>query len=629
MYIEGIKYIYKKINKPVIKGLLLDGVFIVKKLFLIIALMLIIMPFAFASSFTRYAFQDYISGSNLNTYALRSSTYNPLNYSLANYSKCSYGTGAKFGAYPESIELNGNHYVGLIVPTSSSLKLIAANCSIMDSISYGGVINSTMGYINQYQSDMPIYVFMIKKTNGTYMVDYYSINNETSKFYLMKTFHPIDLTNHHIKGMTCGCPTNDVCDMLDTKCFFLDTTGDKIYSIKNSNLLLETALNYTTLGVGGDFYNDEGLSYGAVDDYDADGYNEAIFSGVNIGSGVNLKLQYVSKSFASESIETFNSVSLISASLGGQVEANPLQLYSSPCQVGGLASALETCGAARFRVYDGEFYGAWHYVTFVVGNTGTVYILDNPLNYGITPFTYDINGDGYKDVCFSKYSGGINCTSGNGYTITVKNINITLASNTNYLGAFLGNIRGSNTDHEILLSNGQVINILPSVSNNTKFDNTLGSTNEGYITMGDLNHDLINEIIYVDDDTTNIYTTSHTSGTLQNLSVTTTSTSSTTSTTGTNSTTTTTLNSNESLPPILQNFNDNLKTIFGLILIIGIMVVVAIKIREPIIVLAAGAIAAIIGTVLQLFTAGVLIIIILFFLLLVILALTVFKSNGG
>jgi hypothetical protein len=511
---------------------------------LVLAIMLIIPTMIISVSATsypynRYALQDYRGSSVADTYSLRASNLGGLYYYAPEYSKCTYGAGTDWGVYPEIFSSGtGFWYGGLIFPATNSLKLIGANCSEIDSIATSGSLKATMGHIDEYLSggvwETPKYVLLMQRSNGTWAIDYYSINNETSLLYLYHSRNlGFSLTAGDIKGLACGCPTRNSCAFTDTACFFSDASTDKVHKVRNSDYNI---LNYS---IGNNLASDVSIPFGALVDVDNDVANEFVVSSIQ-GSGSNqLDIQWVVAGF-NGTIEYWGTGSHTFGA-GGTVlytATTPQQLYSFVCQVGGVISDMEICtNVAMLQAGTREnVYVIWEALTgtkkFSSSYTGF---------YPVTMNIADVNNDGLKDFCYLEVGGNkeYTCKSGSDYSTILYHYNLSYNpySAGNYIQTFMGGADTNETTQEIFFGSGEVLDIATGIFQKD-FDTGLGNTSEGYITMSNLNDDSVDELVYVDSTVTYIYSTNHDELELMNISVTTTTT---TTVTGSTSTTTTTL----------------------------------------------------------------------------------------
>lgn len=514
------------------------------KLSLIICILLYIPIIAISvsatsQSYNRYALQEYLGSGSSDTYSVRASNLGGIFYYAPTYSRCIYSAGTQWGVYPEVVSSGGFWYGGLIFPASASLKLIGANCTEVDNYPIDGTIKATMGYINRFIDELPKYVLLMQRSNGTWAIDYFSIDNETSLFYL---YHSKNLgftpNGDYIDGLACGCSSKiGACAFSDSACFFADTTTDNVYKISNSNYSIST---YPT---GHNLQSDVGIPFGALVDFDSDGLNEFVVSNVYGDDGNIINVEWYSMGFNGV-LEHWASVESHSFGTGGtviRVVTNPKQLYSYPCQIGGVTSEMEIC--VNVAVNQA---GGFKMVYEIFDNSDTSIFNNTKVDIDKYPFTMaiaDLNYDGFKDFCYPKKGTDkyFTCVSGEDSSTEIFDyiLDNNVVSDTNYFQTFMINMDNNESEQELIFSNGDVLDLATGTFQK-KFDTSLGNGSDGYLVVGDLNHDDVDDLIYSDTGITYIYSTNHEELPLMNFSATTTSTTTTTTIGGGGTTTTTT-----------------------------------------------------------------------------------------
>jgi hypothetical protein len=488
-----------------------------KKLLLIFLLFMIVPVVLASDSFNRYAWQEYMGDSDANSYLLRGVSDNTMNIDDYDYLSCLAGTNAgAYGVYPTEFSINGSDYTGLVVPTATSIHVISANCTDLDSIDVDGTIISSpfiggYAYIDETVS-YPEYVFLIKDSDTHIYVRFFSINATTSMLYLKKEIDTTLTDETGVAGLAGGCTDTMGSCLSDDRIYtYWNRNKNILYTIEgdeSSPRAWNITADVPTLSQGGSFtitsisFNKNHLNIW-MDDWDGDNTPEIILSGIfgNQESTYVYKMNladYTARYDLSTHSLTKETATIQEFTSGGN-QAGALydsDMILSPCQIGSIGSALEYC-----------IHYAWYIAS--TGNQEYTAVMDNDHDIvisesttagykAVSPVTYDINEDGFIDFAAPIYS-SLKWYSGLDYSlIRSYAIPSITYSSSYYANSFIYDMYPSHNGTGYLLSNGESWQLLDNgtAEKVEDWNSVLTNSSTGYITAGDINGDNIKELIF-------------------------------------------------------------------------------------------------------------------------------------
>ena len=474
------------------KKVILFGIFV----------LIIISSFVAASDFERYALQYYTG--NDESYNLRTSGINGVNYN--NLSVCSVGYGSTMGTYPVAFRYapTNNTYYYLVVPTSSSIRIINSNCTEINSITISNIaFYGTMSTI--VQPDSTHKYVLLGYNSSSSMYGFYAITfNPVTQLLEFDAKKDIgsDINTNTFNGVACGWVneslSNGGCGITKgTTLIYWDIEADLITNYTAAYSLSRTSNRY--------------MPYGSVVDYDNDNVNEMVFVGKEYHISTQYQIQYSvfdmnSRTFDKQLMfKPYADYSIYAGIAGNDdMDVKLNALLGTPCQIGGYASDFEMC----FQL-SGD-------------NVGTPYNSMVIQKYDNSVLSYDINGNHSFSFSTGNYNNSVNknyvsfvnhnsshnqlsvYSSDYATQLNMFYIPVSASSTNDQINIFLMDMDGDGIE-EVIFNNGEIYGLNGTLLNYS-LPNLL-STSTGYLVAGELNGDYENEIIYSDASNIYIYST--------------------------------------------------------------------------------------------------------------------------
>lgn len=658
----------------------------INMLFILAIMLIALVGVVSGSQFPQYLSSQYYGDNDIDTYNTKSTESGGIDYN--NLDSCVIGIGSDMGVYPIAVNYNNYKYSYLVVPTLDTIRIYNSNCTQINSISipnieFYGTMDTfvEVGGINKY-------VLVGKNTSDTSYAFYsFKFNTDTLKIeYDNKKDIGASIVTSYFNGVACGSATDT--GIGTGGCAIANNNNLYYWDIEHDtlNTYVSTYSMSRNVGIGAsssysDFWS---KPYGAVVDFDADGNNEIVFATYGYVGGYK---------FFYEVFDMVNLNFEKEIAKATPLDPTWQNLYSSnsvsgyPCQIGSRTSYFEVC-------YDVVYIPSNSPNTanlILNGNDGTTFAIIPKTKFSTSVNTFDYNNDGLLDYV-AHNENGLGTTYIYDFSNTqIDSVSIDIGSLATGFSSFIMDIDDDSTE-ELIYSNGEIYDF--STGKIEYELNYLTNSSKGYLIGGDLNGDLENELIYIDSVTSYVYSTNPTNdyisftGEVQgegnctyevasvevceelilNDDCTTTiinncfesinntelfdcpfSTQSTEdgcltlltypdcSTYHINACynivgneTETPTEDDEDLPFLLGKIQDNVKVIFGIIIII-LSLVTAVKngVKEPIVLIIIGVLATILGSVFGLIPSSVLIILIVVMALLLLLGMTIFKKHSG
>ena len=500
----------------------------INKIFILSLLLISMLSiFVVGTSYEQFGIQSYLGSSNPDTYNLRSVSTNSID-STDDIIACSVGYGSNNGVYPISSTSfdSSTKYNYLIVPTGSSMRMINSACAEISLVSLSGItFYGTMSTIGADVNTPEKYVMFGYNTtsdeSGFFVFNFDEVT-ETLIFNSQKMLNvDVDLDAFH--GGACGWKQKNNAD--DGMCAIVDGNTIYIWDIETDLILNQTIVNSVDRSVP--LFQNDGIQaftktipYGACLDFDNDGNNEFVFSMPSLN-----KFKYVSYDLYSESLDKDVSISLGLIMENYQIysgchnsEYNDHIVVSSPCQIGGSSSEFEMCVNLKY-CSDTNRHPAR--MSSVIEQDGTTHIQEN--EYGpLFMMNTGVYSEFSPNKQYTTYTGTATTTKtinikSDDYSTILTSFTIPISDYDEQIGTLMFDISGDD-DLEFIMSSGEIFNTLSGNRLDYKLP-YLTNTTGGYLTAGDLNGDLVNEIVYSDANNIYIYSTNPTSDYITDLSI--------------------------------------------------------------------------------------------------------------